>query len=408
MLELRPNCERCNKDLPPDSSEARICSFECTFCSACAAGVLNSKCPNCGGELLPRPRRPATKLPQNPPSADETAMADFHRIGQLVNGFWTTQILNVAVQLGIPEQLAQGPKTATSIAQAAQAHPSSVFRLLRALHTLGVCRAVGEESFELTTAGHVLRPDVSRSLRGRALFAGDMLWQQYSDLAYVVKSGNTTQKIDTGPDAFKKLSADPVRFDSFQRAMAEGSVRTARDAVAHYDFSRFSSVLDLGGGYGGVLSVLLATNQTMTGAVCDLAYLEEPASRYLQQSGVGERGKFVAGDFFESVPSAYAAYLLKFIIHDWDDEYSLKILRNIHRAATSGSTLILLEQPIPERLSTGPTDQAVIRADITMMTIGSRERTVEEYRQLLAQAGWTLTRVVQVSPELGLLEAQRA
>jgi orsellinic acid C2-O-methyltransferase len=334
-------------------------------------------------------------------------MADFHRISQLVNGFWTTQILNVAVQLRIPEQLAAGPKTATSIAQAAQAHPPSVFRLLRALHTLGVCRAVGEEFFELTTAGHVLRPDVPRSLGGRALFAGDMLWQQYSDLAYVVKTGNTTRKIDTGPDAFKKLSADPVRFDSFQRAMAEGSVRVARDAVAHYDFSPFSSVLDLGGGYGGVLSVLLATHQRLTGAVCDLAYLEEPAARYLQHSGAGDRGKFVAGDFFESVPPGYDAYLLKFIIHDWDDEYALKILRNIHRAATANSTLILLEQVIPEKLSTGPTDQAVIRADITMMTIGSRERTVAEYRQLLSQARWSLTRVVQISPEFSLLEAKQ-
>jgi hypothetical protein len=404
MLELRPHCECCNKDLPPDSTEARICSFECTFCIACAQGVLNGRCPNCDGELLPRPRRPATQLPPSPPS---TALVDFHRIGQLVNGFWTTQILNVAVQLGIPQQLADGPKTATSIAQTAQAHPPSVFRLLRALHTLGVCRAVGADSFELTPAGHILRPDVPRSLSGRALFAGDMLWQQYSDLAYVVKTGNTTRKIDTGPDAFKKLSADPVRFDAFQRAMAESSVRAARDAVTHYDFSQFSSVLDLGGGYGGVLSVLLAAHPRMSGAVCDLAYLEEPAARYLQQSGVGERGRFVAGDFFESVPPAYDAYLLKFIIHDWDDEYSLKILRNIHRAASASSTLLLLEHVIPENLSTGPTDQAVIRADITMMTIGSRERTVTEYRELLAQAHWTLTGLVQISPEFSLLEAKQ-
>jgi orsellinic acid C2-O-methyltransferase len=342
------------------------------------------------------------------PSAGGSSPADFQLINQLVNGFWATQVLNVAVQLGIPEQLAGGPKTATSIAQAAQAHPPSVFRLLRALHTLGVCRAVDEETFELTPAGHILRPDVPRSLRGRALFSGDMLWQQYGDLAYVVKTGNKTRVVDTGPEAFKKLSADPVRVDSFQRAMAEGSVRAARAAVAAYDFSAVASVLDLGGGYGGVLSVLLAAHPRMTGAVCDLEYLAEPALRYLQEAGVAGRAKFVAGDFFESVPGPYDAYVLKFIIHDWDDELALKILRNIHHAATPSSSLLLLEQVIPDNLSTAASDQAVIKSDITMMTIGSGERTIVEYRRLLSQAQWTLTRVVQISPELSLLEAKPA
>jgi orsellinic acid C2-O-methyltransferase len=339
---------------------------------------------------------------------DTDHLADFQLINQLVNGFWTTQVLNVAVQLGIPEQLASGPKSATSIAQVAQAHPPSVFRLLRALHTLGVCRAVDKETFELTVAGHILRADVPRSLRGRALFSGDMLWQQFGDLAYVVKTGNKTRVIDTGPEAFKKLSADPVRVDSFQRAMAEGSVRAARDAIAAYDFSAFASVLDLGGGYGGVLSVLLTAYPQMIGAVCDLAYLAEPASRYLQQAGIDGRAQFVAGDFFNAVPGPYDAYVLKFVIHDWDDGLALKILRNIHRAATPSSTLILLEQVIPENLSTAASDQAVIRADLTMMTIGSGERTVGEYRQLLSQAQWTLTRVIQISPEFSLMEARLA
>lgn len=340
------------------------------------------------------------------PCATESSPADFQLINQLVNGFWTTQVLNVAVQLRIPEQLASGPKTATSIAHAAQAHPPSVFRLLRALHTLGVCRAIDQETFELTPAGHILRPDVPRSLRGRALFSGDMLWQQFGDLAYVVKTGNRTRAVDTGPEAFKKLNADPVRVDSFQRAMAEGSVRAARDAVAAYDFSGFATVLDLGGGYGGVLSVLLAAHPPMTGAVCDLAYLSGPALRYLQEAGIGARARFVAGDFFDAVPGSYDAYVLKFIIHDWDDELALKILRNIQRAARPSATLILLEQVIPEHLSTGAPDQAVIRADLTMMTIGSGERTVAQYRRLLSQAQWTLTRVIQLSPELCLLEAK--
>jgi len=338
----------------------------------------------------------------------EPSLADFQQVTQLINGFWATQVLAVAVHLRIPEQLCDGPKSATEIAAFAQAHGPAVYRLLRALHTLGICRAVAEQRFELTPAGRLLRPNVPRSLSGRARFCGDMLWQQFGDLAYVVKTGNRTRVVDTGPDAFKKLSADPGRVESFQRAMAEGSVRTARDAVVHYDFSKFASVLDLGGGYGGVLSVLLKENPALTGAVCDLPYLEQPALRYLDDAGVGGRGRFEPADFFAAVPGPYDAYVLKFIINDWDDEHCLKILRNVHCAASPTSTLILLEQVIPDELSTKATDQAVIRADLTMLTIGGRERTAAEYRELLAQGGWTLTQVIQISPEFSLLEAAKA
>lgn len=334
--------------------------------------------------------------------------ADFLRLNEMISGFWATQVLSVAVQLRIPELLTTGPKTFAAIADYAHAHPPYVFRLLRALHTLGVCRAVSADLFELTSLGQLLSPDMPDSLRGRALFSADMLWQQYADLAYVVKTGNRTRVIDTGPDAFKKLSSEPQRVDAFQRAMAEGSVRTGRDAVAGYDFSRFSSVLDLGGGYGGLLSVLLNACPRLTGAVCDLAYLAPSALIYLEEAGVVARGRFVAGDFFESVPEEYEAYILKSIIHDWDDEYALKILRNIHRAATSNSTLLLLERVIPEQLSTTAADQAVIRSDITMMTIGSLERTVAEYRQLLAVSGWTLTTVLPVAADFSLLESRRS
>jgi orsellinic acid C2-O-methyltransferase len=345
---------------------------------------------------------------QSVTDAAETADADAQHVSALINGYWAAQVLNVAATLGIPERLAPGPRSAEEIAAAAQAHTPSVFRLMRALQTLGICRAVAGGRFELTSAGQLLRADVPGSLRGRALFTGDMLWRQFGDLGHVVRTGERTRAVASGPEGFEALAADPARLDAFQQAMAEGSVRAAGAALRVSDFSRFASVLDLGGGYGGVLAVLLASHRQMRGAVCDLAYLATAAMRYLERAGVADRAGFVAGDFFKSVPRGYDAYVMKFIIHDWDDERAAAILANCRAAAAPSARLILLEQVVPEVLGTSAADQAVIRADLTMMTVGGKERTAEEYRTLLAGAGWRLERIARASAEFSVLEAAAA
>lgn len=329
-------------------------------------------------------------------------------LSALINGYWAAQVLNVAATLGIADQLAQGPRSAGELASIVNAHGPSVFRLMRALLTLGVCRAVEGGRFELTPAGQFLRAEVPGSLRGRALFTGDMLWRQFGDLNHVVKSGERTRAVVSGPEGFEALAADPARLDAFQQAMAEGSVRAARDALRVCDFSRFGQVLDLGGGYGGVLAVLLASHPRMSGAVCDLAYLAPSATRYLERAGVADRGRFIPGDFFQSVPGGFDAYVMKFIIHDWDDERAARILANCRAAAAPSARVLLLEQVVPEALGTSAADQAVIRADLTMMTVGGKERTAEEYRALLAGAGWRLERSVRASAEFSVLEAAPA
>lgn len=331
--------------------------------------------------------------------------ADAEHVSALINGYWAAQVLHVAASLGIADRLASGPHSAEELAAAARAHAPSVFRLMRALQTLGLCRTIEGGRFELTPAGHYLRTNVPGSLRGRALFTGDMLWRQFGDLNHVVKSGERTRAVVSGPEGFEALAADPARLDAFQQAMAEGSVRAARDALHVGDFGRFANVLDLGGGYGGVLAVLLASHPAMRGAVCDLAYLAEPAMRYLERAGVADRARFLPGDFFRSVPQGFDAYVMKFIIHDWDDERAACILRNCRAAAAPEARVMLLEQVVPDVLGTGLADQAVIRADLTMMTVGGKERTAQEYRALLAGAGWWLERVSRASAEFSVLEA---
>lgn len=327
-------------------------------------------------------------------------------LSDLINGFWAAQVINAGALLEIPERLADGPKTAEQLAAEAGAHAPSLHRLMRALQTLGLCEAAGDHRFALTEAGRFLRADVEGSMRGRALFTGDMLWKQFGDLAHVVKTGGRSQAVVSGAEGFEALARDPPRLHAFQQAMAESSTLAARDALKAYDFSRFSRVLDLGGGYGGVLSELLKAHPDQTGAVCDLGYLAEGATAYLESAGVGARGGFIDGNFFEAVPDGFDLYLMKFIIHDWDDDSARTILANTRKAAGDRATLVLLEQVVPEELGRSAEDQAVIRGDLTMMSVGGKERTAAEYRHLLGEAGWALERITPSGSSFSVIEGR--
>lgn len=327
-------------------------------------------------------------------------------VSELINGFWATQVIHAAVRLGLPEYLAQGAATAAELAVRADAHAPSLQRLLRALQTLGLCRPTGRDgAYELTESGQFLRADVGSSLRGRALFAGEMLWKQFADLTYVVKTGERTREVASGPEGFAQLASHPARLEAFQASMAEGSVRAARAAVEVYDFGRFARVLDLGGGFGGVLGVLLATYPEMRGAVCDLGYLERGACAYLARAGVAERAAFIAGDFFAAVPSSFDAIVMKYILHDWDDAHAQRILERCRAAVGPCAKLILLERVVPQSLGCGPADRDIMRADLTMLTVGGKERTRVEYQQLCALAGWRLTGVTAIETGFDLIEA---
>jgi O-methyltransferase domain/Dimerisation domain len=330
------------------------------------------------------------------------------RVSELINGFWATQVIHAAVALGLVDHIAEGTVTVADLARRAEAHAPSVLRLLRAMQTLGLCRISADGAFELTESGELLRTGVPGSVRGRALFAGDMLWKQFGDLVHVVKTGERTRAVVSGPEGFAELSAQPARLHAFQSSMAEGSERAARGAVRVYDFGRFRTVLDLGGGYGGVLSVLLRAYPALRGAVCDLAYLAPGSAAYLERAGVAARSAFIAGDFFKAVPRGYDAIVMKYILHDWDDARARLILENCRGAADPSCRVILLEQVVPQRLGCSAADRDVMRADLTMMSVGGKERTALEYEALCASAGWRLTGITPVEEGFDLLEAAPA
>ena len=175
-----------------------------------------------------------------------------------------------------------------------------------------------------------------------------------------------------------------------------------------YDFGRFQRVLDLGGGYGGVLAELLRTHPAQTGAVFDLDFLEGGASAYLAHAGAAARARFIGGSFFEAVPGGFDLILMKFIIHDWGDEESHAVLAKARESADAGATLVLLEQVVPETISATAEHQAAIRSDLTMMGMGGKERTASEYEALLAGSGWSLTAITPSGAAFSVIEARPA
>jgi SAM-dependent methyltransferase len=274
--------------------------------------------------------------------------------------------------------------------------------------SLGLCVQQVDGRFSLTEAGGCLRADAPGSVRGRALFTGDMLWKQFGDLTYQVRTGGRTQMVVSGAEGFEALKNDPPRLHAFQQAMAESSTVAAREAMKAYDFARFSRVLDLGGGYGGVLAELLRAHPHQAGAVFDLPFLKDGAEAYLGRAGVEDRGRFLGGSFFETVPEGFDLILMKFIVHDWGDDDARAILGRARQAAASDATLALIEQVVPETIAATPQHQAVIRADLTMMGMGGKERTAEEYRALLAESGWRLSQIVAAGPAFSVIEARPA
>lgn len=323
-------------------------------------------------------------------------------LSDLIEGFWTTQLVGAAVALGVTDAMAEGPRPHTDIARSVQADPVCVLRVLRALQSLGVCQLTAEASFELTAKGQLLCAGTSGSMRGRALFASGMLWNLFGDLTAVIKTGLPTQRQPLGREGFNLLASNPG-LKGMHQAMVESSIGAVAAAADAHDFGRYSRVLDVGGGYGGALVALLQRNPTMTGDVFDLAYLAQDACAHLSSAGVGQRAQFVGGDFFEELPSGYDCYLLKYIVHDWDDAAAVQILRTCAHAARPGGTVVLLERVLPERITEN--DRAIMEVDIAMMLAGGLERTAEEYRRLMNRAGLCLLRITPTSSPCSVIHA---
>ena len=266
---------------------------------------------------------------------------------RLVNGFQAAQAVHAAAVLGVADLLAGGPRASDDLAAATDTHAPSLYRLLRALAAVGVLEEDGERRFALTALGECLRADAPEPVGAWAVHVGQpYFWDAWGDLLHSVRTGETAFRALHGEDTWSWRSRHPEAGAVFDAAMTAASRRANRALVDAYDFSRFGTVVDVGGGHGALLAGLLARHPAMRGVLFDQPHVVAGAADVLAAAGVADRCEIVGGDFFDDVPAGGDAYLLKWILHDWDDEEAVAILRACRAAAPDGGALLVVERVI--------------------------------------------------------------
>ena len=324
------------------------------------------------------------------------------QVQQLISGYLLSQAIGVAADLGIADLLADGPKSSGELAEATGSHPRALYRLLRALAGVGIFTEVAPQTFGLTPMGETLRSDAPASLRARALHScGDVQWRTWGQLGHSVRTGETAFKHVHGMENWQYQAQHPEANAMFNAFMTGASAQVAGAVVAAYDFSRFGTLVDVGGGLGQLLTTILAATTSLRGVLFDQPHVVADARSIPAGAGVADRCEIVGGSFFDSVPSGGDAYLLRSIIHDWDDDRSIAILSNCRRAMGPHGTLLLVEVVIPP----GDTPSMGKLLDLEMLAVpGGQERTEEEYRALFEAAGFTLTQVVPTRAGASVIE----
>lgn len=323
---------------------------------------------------------------------------------RLASGYWTSQAIYVAAKLGIADLMKDGAKSTSEIALAAHADKNAVYRLMRALCAVGIFRMVGADRFAVTALGVPLQSNVSGSLRAMILTLGETHYAAWAHLLESIKTGTAGLPAAFGSEMFDYLGQNDEAGKIFNHAMSDYSALSSCAVLMSYDFSGTRSVVDVGGGCGRLLTRILHMYPCMQGTLFDLAPVVAAAQASLESDPSRERCTLVAGSFLDFVPPGADIYLLSSVIHDWDHEHALKILRNCRRSMRQHSRIVMIEFIVP------PDEQTSFSKllDLNMLVMnGGCERTAQEFRQLFEAAGLKLTRIVPTFSPLSVLEAIR-
>jgi hypothetical protein len=318
----------------------------------------------------------------------------------LSTGYWRSQAIYVAAKLGVADLVHEGPKSTEELARATQTHAPSLYRLLRALASVGVFAEDPQGLFGLTPIAECLR-SVPGSQRSLMIMMGEEHYRAWGELLYSVQTGRIAFDHVHGKPVFQFLSEHPDKAKIFDEAMVGVHGAETQAMLDAYDFSSIGTLVDIGGGNGSVLSSVLRKHPSLKGILYDLPGVAGRAQEQLKQAGLADRCQVIGGNFFERVPAGGDAYVMRHIIHDWNDAQCRQILGNCRQVMRPEARLLIVESVIP------PGNEPFMGKflDLVMLVIpGGKERTEPEYRALFQSAGFRLTRIVPTAREVSIIE----
>jgi hypothetical protein len=321
---------------------------------------------------------------------------------QIITSPWVSQAIYAVAKLGIADLLKDASKSSEQLAKATNTHERSLYRLLRALASVGIFAEIEGSRFELTPLAVYLQTGVPNSVRAFAIMFGEEWhWQPWLNVLHSIQTGKTAFEHVYGMKLFQYLEKNPVNAQIFNEAMTSTTATLGASIASDYDFCDLSKIVEVGGGHGGLIVSILKEYPNLQGILFDLPHVVSDAEHFIEVEGLTQRCQIVGGNFFESVPSGGNAYILKQIIHDWDDAQAIAILKNCRRAMVEKGKVLLIETVIP--LINEPSFSKFV--DLEMLVgSGGCEPTEAEYRALFKAAGFQLTRVIPTGSSLNVIE----
>ncbi|HZS05539.1 MAG TPA: methyltransferase [Blastocatellia bacterium] len=337
------------------------------------------------------------------PQTDPTAVPPQFAMLQMITGFWVSQSIQVAARLGLPDLIKGQPKTAAELADPTGTHAPSLYRLLRGLASVGIFVEDAEGRFASTPLAATLETDAPGTLRWMAMAElGQEHFPAWGNLMHSIRTGEIAFDNHFGQPVWEYYAQHPEHAQNFNNAMSGMTDLIHQALLNAYDFSGITKLVDVGGGLGGQIAAILKTYPVMRGVLADQPHVISNAGPLLARAGVSERCEIESIDFFQSVPAGGDAYILKWIIHDWDDERSATILRNCRRAIADNGKLLLVETVIAP--GNEPSFGKFMDLNMLVMT-GGRERTEAEFSALFSRAGFRLTRIIPTESPVCVIEA---
>lgn len=318
-------------------------------------------------------------------------------------GAWIAQALYVAAKLGVADVLKDGPRSCEAIARAVGAQPKALRRILRSLAGVGVFAETATGEFQHTPMSEALRDDVPGSVRAWTMFNGEPWhWQLWGALLHGVTSEEVPFDHVFGMRPFEFFPRNPESAAVFDRAMNGFNAPEGPAIVAAYDFSRCKKIADLGGGNGALLLEVLRANPQASGVLLEVPHVIERAKAHVARDPAAQRLELMPGSVFERVPPGCDVYLMKHVIHDFNDADALEILRSCRRGMPPDARLVIVEVVLPD----GNEPSLARFLDLEMLLIGGIERSVSDFRTLLAEAGFSLVNVIPTRVPAALIEAR--